>query len=211
MASSGEAPGRIYSGLSAAERDAERRHRLLAAGLELIGTRGLAGTSVERLCSTAKVSTRHFYQLYENKEAAFLDLYGTITARSLRAASTSLAESAGEPMASRVSAALQAYLWPMVVDRRVARIAFVEIMAVSPQVEESRLRFRESLVTLIVSEGTAAVERNEVTERDFRIAALALAGSANAIVYDWALRPDSRPVVEVMSAMTDLAITLLTR
>ncbi|MFL6156321.1 MAG: TetR/AcrR family transcriptional regulator, partial [Marmoricola sp.] len=183
-------PGRVYSGLSTAERDAERRRRLLGAGLDLIGTRGYAGTSVERLCTTAKVSTRHFYQLYDNKESAFLDLYGSITARSLRAAAESLAASSGEPMTVRVPAAFSAYIVPMVEDVRVTRIAFVEIMAVSPRIEESRLAFRESLVELVVAEGSAAVARGEIADRDFRFAALALAGSANAIVYDWALRPD---------------------
>jgi AcrR family transcriptional regulator len=61
--------------LSASERDAERRSRLLAAGRELIGTQGYAAVSVEKLCATSKVSTRHFYQLYANKEAAFLDVF----------------------------------------------------------------------------------------------------------------------------------------
>lgn len=202
---------RIYSGLSGAERDAERRNRVLTAGLELIGTRGFASTSVERLCTTAKVSTRHFYVLYANKEAAFLDLYGSITARSLRAATESLVASAGEPMGIRVPRAFEAYLRPMMSDVRVARIAFVEIMAVSQKVEERRLAFRESLVELIVSEGSAAVARGEITDRDFRFAALSLSGSANAVVYDWALRGSRQDADAVMESMSELALTLLTR
>jgi AcrR family transcriptional regulator len=200
---------RVYSGLSTAERDAERRRRLLGAGLELIGTKGFAGTSVERLCTTAKVSTRHFYLLYPNKEAAFLDLYGTITARSLRSAADSLASTVGHPMTIRVPAGFRAYIRPMIDDVRIARIAFVEIMAVSARVEERRLAFRESLVELIVAEGTAAT--GEITARDFRFAALALAGSANAIVYDWALRPDRDDAMALEASLTELALTLIAR
>lgn len=202
---------RVYSGLSATQRDDERRHRLLAAGLELIGTRGYAGTSVERLCTTARVSTRHFYQLHDGKESAFLDLYGSITASSLRASADSLAATTGEPMATRVPLAFAAYIRPMMSDLRVARIAFVEIMAVSPRVEERRLAFRESLVALIQAEGSAAVARGEIADRDFRFAALSLAGSANAIVYDWALRRDREPGALIEAGLTELALMLLAR
>lgn len=201
---------RVYSGLSSAERDAERRRRLVGAGLDLIGTRGYAATSVERLCTTAKVSTRHFYQLYPNKEASFLDLYASITARSLRAAGESLAATTGQPMATRVPAAFHAYIRPLIDDVRIARIAFVEIMAVSSTVEERRLAFRESLVELVVAEGSAAVLRGEIADRDFRFAALALAGSANAIVYDWALRPAREDPALLEAQLTELALSLLT-
>src|SRR3954468_8883804 len=49
--SSRELPARVYGGRSAADRRAERRERLLAAGLELIGNDGYAATSIEKLCA----------------------------------------------------------------------------------------------------------------------------------------------------------------
>lgn len=202
---------RTYSGLSAQERDAERRARLLEAGRELIGTQGYASVSVEKLCAASKVSSRHFYQLYENKGEAFLDLYDSITAQSFAFATASLAETEGEPMISRVPRAFLAYIGPMVADIRVARIAFVEIMGASPEIEQRRLSYRESLVQLVIAEGTAAVKRGEIAERDFRFATLALSGAANAIVYDWALREDREDAGVLESRLTDLAVTLLAR
>lgn len=202
---------RRYSGQSPDERDAERTRRLLAAGRELFGTIGYAATSVERLCTEAKVSTRHFYQLYDNKEAAFLGVYEEITGQSFERSVAALAKSADLPMLDRVPDAFMAYIGPMVEDIRAARIAFVEIMGVSPRVEERRLAFRESLVQLIEAEGTAAVERGETTARDFRFAALALSGAANAIVYDWACREPRGDVREVENQLAELAITLLVR
>ena len=65
-------PTRRYSGQSADERDAARRKRLLAAATDFIGTQGYAATTVERICAEAKVSTRHFYQQFDNKESVFL-------------------------------------------------------------------------------------------------------------------------------------------
>jgi len=200
---------RTYSGLSASERDAERRARLLAAGRELIGTQGYASVSVEKLCAASKVSSRHFYQLYENKEAAFLDLYDSITAQSFVEASRSLAETEGQPMLERIPQAFLAYISPMVDDIRAARIAFVEIMGASPLLEERRLAYREGLVQLVMAEGSAAVVRGELKDRDFRFATLALSGAANAIVYDWTLREDREDSTVLEAKLAELALELL--
>jgi AcrR family transcriptional regulator len=154
------------------------------------------------------VSTRHFYQSYDGKEALFLDLYEQILARSLRDAIESLAETEGRAMRERVPAALLAYVGPMIEDPLAARIAFVEIMGASPRIEERRLEFRERLVALVEREGGAAVGRGEIADRDFRFAALALVGAANAIIYDWALGPD-RPAKSLEADLAALAVTLL--
>ncbi len=204
-----EAVARRYSGQSADERSAARRERLLGAARTLIGTQGFPAMSVERLCATAKVSTRTFYELYDNKESIFLDLYERILARSLDHAVASLTETTGRHMRERVPAALLAYLGPMIEDPLAARIAFVEIMGASQRLEERRLEFREGLVRLVESEGSVAVERGEITPRDFRFAALALTGAANAIIYDWARRPDGESVEVLERALAELAVTLL--
>jgi AcrR family transcriptional regulator len=204
-----ETRDRVYSGQSPEQRDDSRRLRLRAASRELIGTLGYSATSVEKLCGEAKVSTRHFYQLYENKEGVFLDLYDQLTAQSLSAAAQALEATTGEPLPDRIAAALVAYVGPMVEDLRVARITFVEAVGVSSKVEERRLSFREGVIGMIVGEGTAAVARGEATDRDFRFAGLALVGAINAIVYDWAQRPERESHLELEAALTALAVTLL--
>jgi AcrR family transcriptional regulator len=202
---------RRYSGQSADERDAKRRRRLLDAGRELFGTVGYAGTSVERLCTEAKVSTRHFYQLYDNKESAFLDVYDEINSQSLERALVVMAASEGDPMDARVAQALGAYIEPLAEDVRVARIAFVEVMGISPRTEERRLAYRESLVGLVEEEGAAAVARGEVTPRDFRFATVALDGAASAVIYDWASSGGTDDVAVLERAVIDLALTMLVR
>jgi len=204
-----QAAARRYSGQSADERSAARRERLLGAARTLIGTQGFPATSVERICAAAKVSTRNFYEVYDNKEAAFLDLYEQIVGRSLGRAVQSLAETTGCPLRDRVPPALLAYLGPMIEDPHAARIAFVEIMGASPRLEKRRLEFRENLVRLVEAEGSAAVEKGEVTPRDFRFAALALTGAANAIIYDWARTPGHQDVEDLENALAALAVTLL--
>lgn len=201
--------GRAYAGQSAYERDAQRRARLLEAARELIGTEGYAATTIERICSTASVSTRHFYLRYASKEAVFIDLYDTMTERSFKKVLTSWQETEGKPMRERAPAAFMAYLQPMLEDPHAARIAFVEVMGVSTAMERKRLDYRESLIAFIEREGGATVERGEATDRDFRFASLALIGAANVIVYDWAASANPAPVEELRRKLADLAITLL--
>lgn len=201
---------RRYSGRSGDERSAERRARLLDSARTLIGSQGFAATSVDRICSTAKVSTRHFYELYDHKEAVLLDLYEQIVGYSFARAVESLEETTGRTMRERVPAVLLAYVGPMIEDAHAARVAFIEIMGASPRLEERRLEFRESLVGLVGAEGAAAVARGEIADRDFRIAALALTGAANAIIYDWAMDTDHGSVEDLEEALAALAVTLLT-
>lgn len=200
---------RPYAGLSPDQRDADRRRRILDALREIIGTDGYTATTVGRVCSTAGVSTRHFYQLYDTKESAFIDLYREITRASYDGALQSLAATEGKPIADRVPEAFLAYLGPMVEDLRTARIAFVEIMGVSPRFEHERLQIREGLVALVETEGGAAVARGEIADQDFRIAAQALAGGASSVVYDWAVRDDRPSVAHLEQALARLAIKLI--
>ena len=205
------AEGRSYGGRTADQRDAERRRRLLGASLDLIGTKGYAATTIERICTTANVSTRHFYLIYDSKESAFIDLYDQLTAASYRKVEASLQETSGSGLAERVVKAFMAYVGPMLEDERVARISFVEIMGAGPRIEALRVGYRERLVARVQVEGGAAAARGEIRDRDFRFAALALAGAVTTIVYDWMLQPERSPAIELEQKLAELAADLLTR
>src|SRR4051794_38754889 len=74
---------RRYAGASRRERDAGRRERLLATGLDMFGTAGYPATSVESLCSAAGVSTRNFYDHFANREQLLVGVYDEIVAGAL--------------------------------------------------------------------------------------------------------------------------------
>ncbi|WP_183093934.1 TetR/AcrR family transcriptional regulator [Nocardioides stalactiti] len=201
---------RRYAGQTADERDAARRARLLAVIHDVVGTQGYRALAVERVCTRANVSTRHFYQLYEGKEAAFADLYDELLLRSGTKVLESLEATAGDPLAERVPAALLAFLRPVFEDLRTARIVFVEVVGLSARIENTRLRNREKLVELIEAESRAAVVRGEVVDRDWRLAALSLIGAATAVALDWMIHKDRRPLAELEDHLAALAVTLLT-
>jgi AcrR family transcriptional regulator len=66
---------RRYGGQDAADRVAERRSRLLAAGLELMGTRGSVGTTVRGVAEHSGLAARYFYESFDRIEALQLAVF----------------------------------------------------------------------------------------------------------------------------------------
>jgi AcrR family transcriptional regulator len=201
---------RRYSGRSVDEWKAARRERLLAAAVELFGTDGYTTTSVERLCTQAKVSTRHFYHEFQNKEAVLLAVHRQAIEVAVRSTGEALALTADAPVRDRLNAAVDALLRPMMADLRLARISFVEVVGASPAVEEQRIAFRELAITSIAQVGASAVDRGEIPRRDFRFVGLAFIGAVNTVVYDWMLARPRPPADQVRTALKDLAVALMT-
>ncbi|WP_433012191.1 TetR/AcrR family transcriptional regulator [Kribbella sp. CA-294648] len=200
---------RRYSGRSVEEWKAARRERLLEAALELFGTDGYPATSVERLCALAKVSTRHFYHEFQNKEAVLLAVHAQVIELALRSTGEALAATAEAPVRERIVAAVDGYLRTIMTDLRRARISFVEVVGASPAVEEQRIAFRELLISSVVGVGEAAVARGELARKDFRFVGLCFIGAVNTVVYDWMLTEPRPPEQQVQSALRDLAVSLM--
>jgi AcrR family transcriptional regulator len=201
---------RRYSGRSVDEWKAARRERLLDAALELFGTDGYPATSVERLCTQAKVSTRHFYHEFQNKEAVLLAVHAQVIELGVRSTGEALAATADLPVRERITAAVDGYLRTIMTDLRRARISFVEVVGASPAVEEQRIAFRELLIASVNSIGETAVARGEIAPRDFRFVGLSFMGAVNTVVYDWMLADPRPPEEQVQVALRELAISLMT-
>lgn len=200
---------RSYAGKSAQQRGEERRDRLREAGVELFGTRGFTRTTVEELCTTAKVSTRHFYEQYLNKESLLLDVYDITVGESLQRAAASVVATRGQAAPERISAAYLAFVSPLIEDARYAQITFVEMVGASEAAEARRLNNRETMVSMICAECEAAVERGEAPAADFRFKALAITGASNAVILDWVLQPGSTSAAQLKQQLSAFAIDQL--
>ncbi|PXY19280.1 TetR/AcrR family transcriptional regulator [Prauserella muralis] len=203
-------PDRVYGGRSTADRRAERRRRLLDAGLEQFGTAGYAATSIEKLCAVAGVSTRNFYEEFPSREALLTALYDEVHERALRRVADAFASAAGEPLARRVELAVWAYITATAQDPRWARLSSVEIVGVSEAVERHRLAWRDRWVRFLEAEARRAVERGEAMSRNFHLSAVALIGAVNELVYHWANCEHRIPVDEVVAEIVRVATAALT-
>ncbi|MFE9173034.1 TetR/AcrR family transcriptional regulator [Streptomyces kebangsaanensis] len=186
MAGRLRAPTGRYGGKSAAERQAERRRRFLEAALRLFGdTPGYRATTVAALSEAAGLSTRQFYEEFRTLEDVLAALHLQVNDWAEQAVLDALAEAGRLPLAERVAALFRAYAANVTADPRRIRITFVEIIGVSPRLEEQRLERRSRWVDLICAEAEAAAARGEAAPRDYRLAATAFIGSVNGLLHDW--------------------------
>ncbi len=186
MAGRLKAPTGRYGGKTAAERQAERRRRFLDAALQLFGdSPGYRSTTVSALSEAAGLSTRQFYEEFRTLEDVLAALHLQVNGWAEEAVLAAAVAAQDRPLAERATAIFQAYAANVTSDPRRIRITFVEIIGVSPRLEEQRLARRASWVDLICAEAEAAAARGEAVPRDYRLAATAFIGSVNGLLHDW--------------------------
>lgn len=125
------APVRSYGGVSAEQRVADRRARLLAAGLECFGTTGFAGTGVKDVCRAAGLTDRYFYESFTDGRALFLAVFDEVC-EALFAAVAEAVLAVAPAAEEQLRAAIGTFLHALADDPRRARVVFAEAAAAGP-------------------------------------------------------------------------------
>ena len=86
---------RSYGGVSADDRLAERRRRLLDAGLELFGTNGIAATTIADVCAQAGLTKRYFYESFATIDELAGAVFGEVTDRLVQQVAPAIAAGGG--------------------------------------------------------------------------------------------------------------------
>lgn len=195
---------RGYGGRSAEELQAERRERLLAAAMELFGTQGYLATRIEHLCAEAKVTTRHFYEQFSDREALLTEVFDRVMAD---AAAAVLGAFANEEISGmeRARAGLRAFVQVQLNDPRRARISCIEVMGVSRTLESRRREIMLQFAGFIETELSRLAEQGLIPKRSYRALSLAFVGGVHELEIDWLLA-EQRPSVE--SVADELAFIL---
>ncbi|MBJ7328408.1 MAG: TetR/AcrR family transcriptional regulator [Solirubrobacteraceae bacterium] len=119
------APARPYGGRSADERRAERRARLLDAGLDVVAEKGWPNTTVRDVCTRAKLTERYFYEAFGDRQGLLLALFDHV-ADGVREVVVEALADAPEDAAGRARKAITAYVKKVAADPRQTRILFFE-------------------------------------------------------------------------------------
>jgi AcrR family transcriptional regulator len=205
-----EGAGRAYGGKLPADRREARRQRLVAAGLQLFGTRGFRNTTIAELCREAAVAPGKFYEEFQNKEAVLLavavDVGDAVTAAVVAALRSEPLVAGGDLLAT-ARCGLSAFCHALLDDPRRARVWVLEVVGVSPEVEVQRRQVLEGFAVLILRSfrtftGEPESERPK-TERE-RIVTNALVGGANEAISAWLLRGDPPPVDELVESLAGM-------
>lgn len=117
------AQARPYRGVEAAERLAQRRLRLLDAGLELLGAGGEdpAELTVRAICAEAGLGVRYFYETFSDKDDFAAQVYDWVIAD---IAATTQAAVAAAPLREGSRAAMANIVRIIAADQRVGRLVF---------------------------------------------------------------------------------------
>jgi AcrR family transcriptional regulator len=195
--------GRLYRGQSATERQEERRQRLIEAGLDLFARQGYLATSIEEICAAAAISTRNFYEQVDGREGLLVLLHDIAMRRAQQAVLEALAGAPQDDVFGRVRAPLSAFVDAMISDPRWARIAYVEVVGISPAVERRRHMWMNRFAKLMAAEADAIADRGLAPRRDHELTAVALVGAIDRLIVHW--QASSRRRVPAPKLVDELA------
>jgi AcrR family transcriptional regulator len=172
------AVGRVYGGLSAADRRASQRQRLLDAGLELFGSRPVSDVTIGDICAEAGLAKRYFYEQFAGL-ACFVDAVIDDVVRRLDAqVSVSNSPVSSEWPRQRIATFVQR----ISDDPRIARLLLVETFGAGGSLGALREAVVHRAVETIVSDFLPA---ELVDARKLRMAAFALSGAAAELILAW--------------------------
>ncbi|BBU24801.1 transcriptional regulator [Mycobacterium xenopi] len=131
---------RPYRGVDAAARLAERRRRLLSAGLDLLGSDHAREVTVRGICRRAGLAARYFYESFADKDEFVSAVFDWVVAD---LAATTQAAVAAVPPREQTRAGMANIVRTIADDPRVGRLLFsahlANVVLVRKRVESSAL------------------------------------------------------------------------
>ncbi len=133
---------------------ARQRERVLEAMLKVAAAKGYEATTVADVVEVAGVSEQAFAEMFEGKEACFLEAYDAVFDVLVAHVGSAFEAAAGEPWPERIAAGLGALVELLAAEADIARIAMVEVTAAG---DDARARYRAALgrFTPFLEEGRA--------------------------------------------------------
>ncbi|HEY2769563.1 MAG TPA: helix-turn-helix domain-containing protein [Solirubrobacteraceae bacterium] len=177
-----EVTGR-YGGVDAADRQAERRARLLDAALELLGTEGWQAATVRAICSGAKLTPRYFYEGFTDRDELLLALFDQI-AQEAAAAVLEAVSRAPVDARAKAHAAIGAFVELVTDDPRKARVLFAEAMGSEP-LTRRRFETLRMFAQLVAGQARDFYGMDDVADPLVEESALMLVGGLAEILLGW--------------------------
>ncbi len=113
--------------MAAADRQGNRRRRLLDEAFDLLGTEGWSGTSVRAVCRRAGLNPRYFYESFDDLDSLLVAVFDELTTE-LAATTLEAYDLAPRDAHSKAQASIDAFVRYAIGDPRRARILFVEAL-----------------------------------------------------------------------------------
>lgn len=197
---------RDYGGISAVDRRAERRGKLLAAGRKIWGESGIGEVTVRGVCSVAGLTPRYFYEQFPNREALFFAVSDDVRDQLLEAMVTA---GVGDPgsLTAKLRSALTAFLDLIAADPHIHRIATSDLSPV-PGLNEHRSRILDLITDTIVEHAPGVLDGHVPAPAELRRGALFIVGGVNQIIETWLDNP-VESTTDLAAICSDLSVALV--
>ena len=174
---------RPYRGVPADERRARRRTRLIAAGIEVIGSAGWGHTTVRAVCRRAGLTERYFYESFTDREALLVAAFDAVAAEAAQAVLAAVA--AAPPDAEgKARAAIGAFVELVADDPNRARVVLVEATG-SDELDQRRRQAIAGFARLVRDQAAEFYGVSGRRMKDTELTAHALVGSLAQLLTAW--------------------------
>ncbi len=188
--------GREYRGMTADQRLADRRERLLSAGYVQFADPGFLFTTIERLCASARISNRAFYECFPGRDELMRAVYERCVEETM-AAVTRAVGAAPPTLDARIEAGLREYITFVTRDMRRARIMNLEVRRAGDVVTRSRQRTVAAFAGLIEK---AVEDFPESLPEDPHLVILGVIGAVQELLIEWVLATKPPPIERLIRA-----------
>ncbi len=139
-----------YAGKAASTRQAERRKKIMAAGIKLFGRQGISATSIDAVCAEAGLTKRYFYESFDSSEELVIESYRAVTREYLNSIMEATRPHLNDSR-QLVRAGLQQVFYFVKEHPDKARLIMIEAMSVRSQLGQMYGRSYGEFVDLLVT------------------------------------------------------------
>ncbi len=178
---------RDYGGISATDRRAERRRKLLLAGRRIWGEAGITEVTIRGVCNAAGLIPRYFYEQFPNRDALLFAISDDVRDELLEAL---VAAGIGDPgtLTDKLRSALTAFLDIIAADPHVHRIATTDVSSVAG-LARHRKHVLEMITDLVIQYTPDILGADTPNPAQLSRGALFIVGGVNQIIEAWLEEP----------------------
>ena len=197
---------REYGGISATDRRAERRRKLLTAGRRTWGESGVTEVTVRGVCNEAGLTSRYFYEQFPNREALLFAISDDVRDQLLEAL---VIAGIGDPgtLGDKLQSALTAFLDIIAADPHVHRIATGDVSSV-PGLPQHRTQILDMITDLVIQHAPDVLSGETPNPADLRRSAVFMVGGVNQLIGAWLENP-REATHEVAAVCADLCVAVV--
>lgn len=197
----------IYGGVTADQRQSDRRRRLMDAALEMIGTEGWSQTSMRGVCERAQVGPRFLYESFEDLDALAEAVLDEIVQQTLANALAAIAAAPEDDLEAQVRAGVGTVIVGLTDDPRRARLLFAEAHGSAPLMQR-RFDAIRAIAAALVEQSDRVLDLPADSDPYVRAAGLLVAGGVAEMILVWLQGDLDLTRDELIDLASELVLTI---